>query len=500
MKLSINILANLIGRIWVAGIGIILVPQYIKFLGIESYGLVGFYATLIGSMSLLDLGLSATLNRELTKARVENKDPASTRNLVFTLECIYWSIGLLIAICTVLLAPIIATHWIKAANLSTKTVEHALMLMGAVVAFQWPISLYNGGMTGLERQVTDNAIMVTMTTVRSGGVILLLWLVSPTIQMFFIWQAVVSFLYVFAMRTGLWYYLPKSVVKPKFSKEQLKLIWRFAAGMTSISIVTFFLMQIDKIVLSKILPLTQFAYYTLAFIVASGIGTIVSPITAAFFPRLTALVTAKNQQGLVEFYHRSCKIIAAVVFPIGFILIFFAKDILLIWTKNPVTVKHTVTMVQILVAGSVVNSLMIMPYYLLLANSQTRFTFIQNLISAIIMVPLLFWWVQLYGAIGGTFVWVTVNTGCLLISIPLIHKKLLTGELTNWYIKDTLLPLLPPLISIITIKFILLNYLGGISPNFMGLVIMTLLVYFVSLSFIPEVGFLIKASKIINKL
>ena len=41
------------------------VPLYIKFMGIESYGLVGIFASLLALFGLLDMGLSTTLNREL---------------------------------------------------------------------------------------------------------------------------------------------------------------------------------------------------------------------------------------------------------------------------------------------------------------------------------------------------------------------------------------------------------------------------------------------------
>ncbi|MGF7078356.1 lipopolysaccharide biosynthesis protein [Mucilaginibacter sp. UYCu711] len=486
MKLSINIAANFLGRAWVAGIGIVMVPLYIKFLGIESYGLVGFYSTLIGSMGLLDLGLSTTLNRELTKARVEKTDATTVRNLVFTLECIYWSIGLLIAVCVVALAPAIATHWLQAKNLPVQTVSKAVILMGAVMAFQWPISLYNGGMYGLDKQVTDNTIMVCMTTLRSVGVVLLLWLVAPTIEVFFIWQAIISFIYVFAMRTGLWYYLPKANTWPKFSKDQLKLIWRFAAGMTSISIVGFLLMQADKIVLSKVLPLSQFAYYILAFTVAGGINMIVNPINAAIFPRLTAFVTSNDRPGLINAYHKACRLIALTVFPVGLILIFFASNILLIWTKNPVTVAKTTLMVQILVTGTIINSLMVIPYLLQVAYGKTRLSFYQNLIAAIILVPLLFWWVHLYGAVGGTFVWLAVNTGSLLITIPIIHNTLLKGELKNWCINDVFIPLLPNLISITVIKLIVNKYPEILKLNLWGIGIIFLLVVFISSFFISE--------------
>jgi O-antigen/teichoic acid export membrane protein len=487
LKLSINIISNFIGRVWVAGIGIILVPQYIKFLGVESYGLVGFYGTLIASMALLDFGLSTTLNRELTKARVNNVNSKEVRDLVYTLELIYFLIGLLIASAVIILAPLIATHWINAEHLSSDEITSAVRLMGIIVAFQWPISLYNGGLLGIDKQVVDNIIMVIMTTIRSAGVILILIFVSPTIKAFFIWQAIISLIYVLTMRTGLWHYLPKTPIKATFSRGQLKTIWRFAAGMTSIGIISFFLTQIDKVVLSKVLPLSQYAYYTLAFTVSGGIGMFTAPINTAVFPRLTALVSANDTEGLINAYHKACKLIASIVFPIGLVLMFFVNDILLIWTKNPVTVTHIALMVQILVAGSIINSLMIVPYLLLLANGQTRFTFNQNLIAAIALVPLLFWWVHLYGALGGTFVWLAVNTGSLLISIPLIHNKLLKGELKNWYINDTFLPLIPNLISIIIIKLIVNKYSEIFKINFAGIVIIFLLVLFTSSFFIPEV-------------
>ena len=485
MKLSINIIANLIGRIWAAGIGIVLVPQYIKFMGIEAYGLVGFYGTLIGTMTLLDLGLSTTINRELTKAVVEKKAADEIRSLVFTIEAIYWAIGLAIGIGVVLLAPLIAGHWVNAEHLPVATVTQAVRVMGIVMAFQWPISLYNGGLTGLERQVTDNILMITMTTIRSGGVILLLWLVSPTIEMFFIWQAAISFVYVMSMRFAVWHYLPKSVLRPQFSKGQLKMIWRFAAGMTGISITTFFLMQIDKILLSKILPLSQFAYYILAFTVASGINMVVAPINIAVFPRLTTFVAAKDNGGLVHAYHKACTLVASVVFPVGLVLIFFAQDILLIWTKNPTTVKNIILMVQILVTGSVLNSLMVVPYLLMLAKGETRYPFYQNIVASIILVPMLFWWVHLYGATGGTLVWLVVNTGYVIFSIPLIHKIFMKGQLAAWYFKDTLIPLLPSLITVLIIKMILNRYVS-FKLNLISVGFLTSSVLFISMIFLPE--------------
>ena len=65
-----NIAANIAGSIWQALMGLIFIPFYIKFMGIESWGLIGFFYTLLIMFTLLDLGLSNTLNRELARLSV----------------------------------------------------------------------------------------------------------------------------------------------------------------------------------------------------------------------------------------------------------------------------------------------------------------------------------------------------------------------------------------------------------------------------------------------
>ena len=62
-----NILANFSGKAWQVLMSLAFVPLYIKFMGIESYGLVGIFASLLALFGLLDMGLSTTLNRELAR-------------------------------------------------------------------------------------------------------------------------------------------------------------------------------------------------------------------------------------------------------------------------------------------------------------------------------------------------------------------------------------------------------------------------------------------------
>jgi len=45
-----NIIANFAGQGWTALMALAFVPLYIKFLGIEAYGLIGFFAMLQGTL------------------------------------------------------------------------------------------------------------------------------------------------------------------------------------------------------------------------------------------------------------------------------------------------------------------------------------------------------------------------------------------------------------------------------------------------------------------
>ena len=89
-----NIAANFAGNIWQALMGLAFIPLYIRFMGVESYGLVGYFATLQALFVLLDMGLSSTLTREMARLSVLKNNAKEMRDLVRSLEIIYWIIAI----------------------------------------------------------------------------------------------------------------------------------------------------------------------------------------------------------------------------------------------------------------------------------------------------------------------------------------------------------------------------------------------------------------------
>ncbi|OPL14360.1 MAG: hypothetical protein AVO39_09255 [delta proteobacterium MLS_D] len=437
-----NITANFLGSFWQALMALLFIPLYIKFLGMEAYGLIGVFITLQALFLLLDVGLGATVNREMARLSALPDKEQEMRDLVRSMEAIYWSIAVIIALVVMILSPYIAHYWVKPDRLSPEVVQRAMLIMGLAIAVQWPVSFYAGGLTGLQRQVLLNVVNSTIATFRWFGAVLVLWLVAPTIYAFFIWQIIVSILHVLMMWSFLWRSLPKSSQKPSFRGDLLLGVWRFAAGMSGISILGTLLTQADKIILSKMLPLEMFGYYTLAWMVASTLYRLIGPLFNAVYPRLTQLVSLQDEENLKSLYHKVCQLMSALILPVTAIIAFFAYEILLLWTQSPTTAENAHVLVGILIIGTALNGLMNMPYALQLAHGWTKLAFYVNLFAVVTLVPLTILMTWQYGAVGAAIVWVVLNSGYVLVAIQFMHRRLLVSEKRSWYIKDVGFPLI----------------------------------------------------------
>src|SRR4051812_35864792 len=121
MKLGRNVAAGLGSSVFVGVVGLAVVPFYLKYLGVEAYGLIGFFATTQALFQLLDMGLAQTVNREISRYSVE-ANFRQAANLLHTLAMIYWCVAICIAAIVVLFAPLIAGYWIKPERMSVQTV------------------------------------------------------------------------------------------------------------------------------------------------------------------------------------------------------------------------------------------------------------------------------------------------------------------------------------------------------------------------------------------
>lgn len=420
--------------------GIAFVPLYIKYLGMEAYGLIGVFAILQAWLTLLDMGMTPTLNREMARYTAGSHTVQSICDLLRSLEIICFAIALLIGIVIWLSASWLSTHWLQAEKLPVDKVAQAISIIGFVVALRFIESLYRGAILGLQEQVWLSAVGSGFATLRWGGAVCVLVWVSPSIEAFFIWQGFVSALTITIFGIAVHRHLPGSNQAARFSWIQLKNIWRFAGGMMATTLLVLLLMQVDKIILSRILSLEMFGYYILAGTVASVLYQLTAPITQAYYPRFTELVTKEDIPGLITIYHQAAQLISVLVVPAALILVFFGERLLTVWTGDESLAHNVAPLMALLALGTMLNSLMHIPYMLTLAYGWPGFAVRQNTVAVLLLVPAILWAAPRYGAIGAAWIWIILNAGYVLIGIHFMHARLLPKEKWRWYGKDVALP------------------------------------------------------------
>jgi O-antigen/teichoic acid export membrane protein len=437
-----NIIANFAAKAWSALMTLAFLPLYVQFLGIEAYGLIGVYVSLVALLAVLDLGLSTTITRELARLSAVPDTQQEARDLTRTFELVYWAVGVLIGCAVAALAPVIARHWLNVESLRVETVEQSATIMGLALALQWPLSLYNGGLMGLQRQVLMNVVRAGAATLQGGGAVLILWLVSPTILAYFSWQIIVGALQTTVIAVCLWKSLPEAGHRAAFRKRLLVSNWRFAGGMTALAVLVAVLTQSDKFILSKVLSLETFGYYSLATAIATALSYIANPIYSALFPRFSQAIGRGDEAEISRVYHKGCQLMTATVVPVAIVLALFSEELLTVWLGDAVTVGKTHLLASLLVAGAMLNSMVILPYALQLAHGWTRLVLGVNALSVVIFVPLLVVLIDALGATGAALAWVVLNLAYVLVVVPLMHRRILRQDIRQWYVTDVGIPLL----------------------------------------------------------
>jgi O-antigen/teichoic acid export membrane protein len=453
MSISKNIAANFIGNIWQALMGIAFVPLYIRYLGVESYGLIGIFALLQAWLALLDMGMTPTLSREMARFTGGAHVAQSIRNLLRSIEVIGFVIAIFIAFGIWVVSGWLASDWLRAEKLPVGVVAQAFSIMGVVTALRFIENIYRGCIMGLQRQVLHNVVLIVTGTLRGlGAVGILIW-ISPTIEAFFVWQGTLSIITVCLFSTVLYRMLPVAEHTARFSMTALMEIRHFAAGMLAITFLALLLTQVDKILLSRLLTLEAFGYYALAGTVANALYMLSGPVTAAFYPRFTELVAQDDVAGLIAAYHKSAQLVAVFMGTVAIMLIVFSDVVITCWTANLELSKQVAPLVAVLSLGTLINGLLAIPYQLQLAYGWTSLGVKGNIFAVLIIVPAILYATPKYGPIGAAWVWVGLNIGYVTIAIYFVHRRLLPTEKWRWYWQDVCMPLVAGIITTLLFRF-----------------------------------------------
>ena len=449
MSLKRNILANYVGQLYVTLIGILLVPMYVKYMGAEAYGLVGFYAMLQAWFMLLDMGLTPTMARETARFQGGAIDALSLRRLLRALEGIF--IGVALTGATVMIAgsSYISSSWLKVRQLPLNEVQNAITMMALIVALRWVCGLYRGVINGFERMVWLNGFNIIIATVRFALIIPFLIYAGATPTDFFIYQLVAAIVEVLVLIAQAYRLMPKVDTSKTIPWElqSLRDVLKFSLTIAFTGAVWVLITQTDKLILSGLIPLSDYAYFTLAVLVANGIMVISGPISGALLPRMTKLNAEGNEAGLIRLYRNATQVVAVIAIPAALVLAFFAEHVLSAWTGNAGIAHEAAPVLMLYALGNGILALAAFPYYLQFAKGDLKLHLIGNVLFVAIFIPLLFWAVGKFGMVGAGYAWIIANLFPFIFWVPIVHRRFAKGLHTRWLMHDVMPIMVLPMIT-----------------------------------------------------
>lgn len=447
MSLKKNIIASYVSQLYVALIGILILPMYLKYMGAEAYGLVGFFTMLQAWFNLLDMGLTPTVARETARFRGGATDALNYRRLLRALQLIFLSIAAIGGGTIFVSSGLIADQWLQVKTLPLAQVKVALQLMALGVGLRWMSGLYRGCISGSERLVWLSTFNAFVATLRFVGVLpVLIWIDHSPI-VFFSYQLLVALIELIGLGGQAHRLFPaiprEGRVGWSFAQifSSIKPVLKFSLTIAFTSSVWVLVTQTDKLVLSKLLPLADYGYFTLAVLAASGVLMISGPVSGALMPRMARLHAEDDEKGLIALYRRASRMVAVIAIPACLVLALFAEQVLWVWTGDAHASEHAAPILRSYALGNGFLAMSAFPYYLQFAKGDLKLHLIGNVIFVLLLVPSLFWATLRYGAEGAGHAWLCANALYFFFWVPLVHRRFIKGFHCKWLVCDLGAPL-----------------------------------------------------------
>lgn len=418
--------------------GIITIPILIRYFGLEGYGLISFYYLILAAVQIFDFGLSATLLRQ-TALSFKN-DTTYIKSLLKTFLCIYLLFGLIFSSLLITFTSYLTQHWLKISVIKHTEVTISIILIAAILFIRWPVSLYQAVLLGSNNQILSSKLNIGMVILSQIGAIFFINFTSNTIVNFFLWIFIASIIH----HVTLMYFTNRKLETNSISKINFKLIsntWKYSLQMSGISVIGLLLTQLDKLMLSKLLPLSSFAHYSLAVTITSSLFIIFIPFYNIIYPKFTSLISNDNRKELIVFYKTSSYILCSLLFPILFFLSLNANLIVFYWTQSHQITDAVVPILIPMLIGTTIQGIMYIPYAMQQALGKVKIPLIVCCFMLILMAITIPYLTSKYGATGGALSWLIVNVFYFFASTTATHKYLINIKLNDWLIFEIGKPL-----------------------------------------------------------
>jgi O-antigen/teichoic acid export membrane protein len=458
-RLARNILYNLAGQGLVLVLGFVAVRFIYRHLGDDAVGIIFFALTLNTILTAtMDLGLSSTVVREVA-TRAESA-PAYMESLLRTAGLLYWTCYAVAATVLFFSAGFIAQDWLNLRTLDAASAEASLRILGAGSLLALPKSLYASLFRGLQRMGVSNSIEAASVAVQQAGIILAIAGGAGIVGISW-WIAASTAAGVAAYVVAASHVVPVRALLPGADRQVIRANRDFASRMTLVSVLAMIQVHVDKLIVSRLLPLGTFGLYAFGSSAVNRGMLLTSAVAQAAFPSLSELHSADGTgESLRDRYLRlqdAVSYAAAAVFAVTP----FATLPVLGLLFGRAEAETMLLPATLLALGFYMNSTLNMPYYLSLAVGRPGIALALNAWALVVIAPVTVLLVLLWELDGAALSWVVYHVFAYAYFVPRVCRECGGGDVGPWYLNVA--KFLAPAVAIYGTAWLISSVAGSLS-------------------------------------
>jgi O-antigen/teichoic acid export membrane protein len=408
-------------------------------------------------LMMLDVGLSQTISRESARLRSSRKDLIEFKLVLRSVESIFFIIAIFTAVLLGFYSKTIAENWLQLESLSYIDVSYCVALMGLMFACKWMVGLYKGALNGFEQQVWVNGFWIIINSFKFIGGFCLIKYFSTNMVIYFTYQFCIFLCELLIVNRKVYKQLPIDKVFNKPSILIIKKIAPFALAIAFTSGLWILVTQVDKLLLSNILPLREYGFFSLVVILSGGLMMLSAPIGTAIRPRLVLLISQGKDDQMLSLYRKATQFVAVIGFSITGVVSMYSSELIYMWTGNQEAANWGGPILSWYSLGNGVLLILAFQYYIQFAYGNLKYHVRGNLYFGVFQVICMALAVYNYGAIGAGITWFALQLFFLSFWPGFIHRKFAPGLHLKWITTDVIKPLMSTIFGFVVISLIDFN-------------------------------------------
>lgn len=438
-----KVVLNTGSQVYMAALAVLTLPFYLSILGHSNYGLIAFFIQLQTVITLLDIGISATVSRNTTLYSIKRIERDEYLRCVNSAEILFAFIALIIGVVSYFGNFFVVSHWIDVEDINLDVAAECVFFIGIIIAIRWQQTFYRAVLFGAEKIDWVSWFNILFSSVRVLGALAFLWFFDLGISEYFVFQLLANLIELALLYLKVNRYIRYSALEHVFgvSIQSLFTLLKSSAFIGATAFIWAMLTQADKFVMLGVSSLSEYTAFSIVVMASSVLVLLSAPLIYAIGPRMSRLLAEGNTQDVVATFRNSSLFVSIVLGACFSVGILWSESLLWVWTGDSLISQKASSFVPLYLSGTLIFALNYLSYSICFAFGDFRERLKWSVLSLIIYLPLLYFFSKGFRSDGVVLSWFLVNTLFFLFAQPKLYQKLGAGVFYKSLVSDLLIPI-----------------------------------------------------------